>query len=74
MHPGYTIEVQRGKKGLLVVLPEGTKFQLHPQTEPDFNTRGVYMVVHFKRNTAGKVVGLDADQQAGGAESAVKTK
>jgi predicted alpha/beta superfamily hydrolase len=74
MHPGYSVAIQREKEGLYVVLPEGTKFLLNPQTERDFYTRGVYMVVHFRRDNGGTVVGLDADQQSGGQESAVKTR
>lgn len=74
MHPGYTIGIQKEKDGLFVVLPEGTKFLLNPQTETDFYTRGVYMVVHFKRNNEGRVVGLASEQQSGGEEDAVKTK
>lgn len=74
MHPGYTIEIQRGKGGLFVVLPEGTKFLLHAQTDRDFYTRGVFMVVHFKWTNEGKVIGLAAEQQSGGQEEAVKTK
>lgn len=74
MHPGYTIEIHRAKEGLFVVLPERTEFLLNPETETDFYTRGVYMVVHFKRNNLGKVVGLAAEQQSGGQEYATKSR
>jgi predicted alpha/beta superfamily hydrolase len=62
---GYTEDIVRDKGELFVVIPEGTRFLLNPTSEKDFYTRGVYMVVHFKSNDAGNIVGMDVEQPDG---------
>ncbi len=63
--PGYTEEVVRDKGQLLLVTPEGTRFLLNPTSDKDFYSRGMYMVVHFKSNDAGKIVGMEVEQPIG---------
>jgi predicted alpha/beta superfamily hydrolase len=63
--PGYTEEIVREKDQLFLIIPEGTKFLLNPQSERDFYVRGFYMIAHFKSNDAGKITGFEVEQSSG---------
>lgn len=63
--PGYTCGIVKENHNLYFVIPEGTRYLLNPTSERDFYTRGTWMVIHFKRNEAGKVVGFETERPDG---------
>ena len=63
--PGWRCDIVKEQNRLYFVIPEGTKYLLNPTSEKDFYTRGMAMVIHFKRNEAGKVSGFDTERPDG---------
>jgi predicted alpha/beta superfamily hydrolase len=62
---GVTIQILKDKNKLFFIAPEGTKYPLIAQSESDFAVRGMYLFVHFKRNAAGQVTGLEGEDWNG---------
>jgi predicted alpha/beta superfamily hydrolase len=67
-------EIVRERDQLFLIIPEGTRFLLNPQSERDFYVRGFYMIIHFKSNDAGKVTGFEMEQASGNRQFVEKTK
>jgi predicted alpha/beta superfamily hydrolase len=63
--PRWQCDIVKEQNSLYFVIPEGTKYLLNPTSETDFYTRGTPMVIHFKRNEAGKVSGFETEPPDG---------
>ena len=63
--PGWQCDIVKEQNNLYFVIPEGTKYLLNPTSERDFYTRGMTMVIHFRRNEAGKVTGFETERPDG---------
>lgn len=63
--PGWQCEIVKEHGNLYFAIPEGTRYLLNPTSEKDFYTRGIAMVIHFKRNEAGRVMGFETEPPDG---------
>jgi hypothetical protein len=59
--PGWQCDIVKEQDKLYFVTPEGVKFVLNPTSENSFYTRGIRMVIHFKRSDAGRVTGFESE-------------
>jgi predicted alpha/beta superfamily hydrolase len=62
MAPGFAVEIAKDSGNLLMLAPGDTRIPLFAESEANFYVKGMYLLVRFKKNEAGKVVGFEAEQ------------
>lgn len=63
--PGWQCDIVKEQNNLYFVIPDGTKYLLNSTSEKDFYTRGMTIVIHFRRNEAGTVMGFETEPPDG---------
>jgi len=62
LSPQFTIDIARDGDSLQAGAPGGMKIPLFAESDTNFYVKGMYLLVRFKKDGAGKVVGFDAEQ------------
>ncbi len=62
---GARMTISREDGRLVALTPDNVKRTLHAETERDFYVKGQFMFIHFKKDSAGKVVGFQVARFGG---------
>ena len=60
--PQFTFEVVKENGSLFMLAPGGMKMALFAESDMNFYVKGAYLFLRFKKNEAGKVTGVEAEQ------------
>ena len=60
--PGHPFEIVKEDGNLVFIAPEGARYALYAESETDFAVRGLELVLHFKRDDAGRVTGFEGER------------
>jgi predicted alpha/beta superfamily hydrolase len=63
--PQVSIEIINDDGRLVMVVPGNTRIPLLAENEEKFFVKGIYLMVRFKKNEAGKVTGVEVEQYSG---------
>ena len=65
MAPNFIIKVEIEGNHLIATEPGGTKITLYAESNENFYAKGIYLLGHFIKDSAGKVTGIQVEQYAG---------
>jgi hypothetical protein len=63
--PGHAVEILNENGKLVFIGPEGERYATNARSETDFTVRGLELVLHFRRDDAGKVTGFEGERWSG---------
>jgi predicted alpha/beta superfamily hydrolase len=65
VNPQMRVTVERDGDRLVGIAPGNFKMTFYAEAEKDFYIKGSYMILHFRRDEAGKVDGFQSEQYTG---------
>ncbi len=63
--PQLTVDIVNDHGSLVMTAPGGTRLPLFAESELNFYVKGTFLLVRFRKQDAGKVIGMDVEQYNG---------